>query len=789
MQFTIGKRVGLGFSFLILITLLLGSLGIWKMKNIQKDTEILAAEHVPEMTMAAEIREAANRLMYQMQGYGFTENDEFYARAQEEFSALDSGLEKGGILAQDAVHLEKLKPQLEKIGTTKAEYSQAMQETRATTTRLGNLRDELDKNALKYMQNSAGYLEGQDKAFKKDLREGQKKIELLTNIVDLGSEVRVTNFKAQAAGDMQLMEEAEDLLAGLGKYTDQLRQMTRDSEDIERIDDIETAAEKYSRSMQEYIAKVQTINDADLNAAAFAQIRKDMDAAASKYVNLCQAFLKAQQEKLGVDLQERHQKITIMNDIIDLGNDMRIKALKSQAERNTEIMEKGMANFEKIEQKFEDIRKITRLDADLKLLDTVQNAGSNYRESMGQFLSDWIKLQELGKERDVLGDEMIAGASTLQTSSATSTGQISKQAASTLSSTSSLMVMGVVAALVVGVLFAIFIARGLIKILGRISGQMDESADQVSAASGQVSAASQQLAEGASEQASSIEETSSSLEETSSMTKQNADNANQANTLMKEANQVVARANQSMTELTQSMQEISTASQETSKIIKTIDEIAFQTNLLALNAAVEAARAGEAGDGFAVVADEVRNLALRAAEAAKNTAELIEGTLKKVEDGSQLVSETNKAFAEVADSTQKVGDLVGEISSASAEQADGVEQINKAVMDLDKVVQQNAANAEESASASEELNAQAEQMKNSVADLVHLVGKSSQNGNGYKKSGKPKTQYFASAPKHTGSQPVANQRSTFKPQRRSTNYQGEVKPDQVIPMDEDFTDF
>ncbi len=251
---------------------------------------------------------------------------------------------------------------------------------------------------------------------------------------------------------------------------------------------------------------------------------------------------------------------------------------------------------------------------------------------------------------------------------------------------------------------------------------MSEAAGQVASASGQVSAASQSLAEGASEQAASIEETSSSLEEMSSMTRQNADNAIQANSLMGEANQVVGRATASMRQLTESMGGISKASEETSKIIKTIDEIAFQTNLLALNAAVEAARAGEAGAGFAVVADEVRNLAMRAANAAKNTAELIEDTVKKIHDGTQLVNITGEAFREVAQSAEKVGGLVAEISEASREQAQGIGQVNTAVAEMDKVVQQNAASAEESASASEQMNAQAEQMKDIVTQLSRMVG-------------------------------------------------------------------
>jgi methyl-accepting chemotaxis protein len=192
----------------------------------------------------------------------------------------------------------------------------------------------------------------------------------------------------------------------------------------------------------------------------------------------------------------------------------------------------------------------------------------------------------------------------------------------------------------------------------------------------------------------------------------------------------VDQANQSMAGLTMAMKEIATASQETAKIIKNIDEIAFQTNLLALNAAVEAARAGEAGAGFAVVADEVRNLAMRAAEAAKNTANLIESTLNKVSDGSNLVNKTAEAFAQVSSSTSKVKDLVREITAASQEQAQGVAQINKAVGEMDRIVQQNAANAEESASASEALNSQAQQMQGVVEELVALVGRSENNSSG-----------------------------------------------------------
>ncbi len=285
-----------------------------------------------------------------------------------------------------------------------------------------------------------------------------------------------------------------------------------------------------------------------------------------------------------------------------------------------------------------------------------------------------------------------------------------------------LSAIGGLAAVFIIVFLVWLVTRSAFRVIRKNAEGLMESSIQILSASGHVSSASQQLAEGASEQAAAIEEISSSLEEMSSMTKQNAVNANETNRVMESVGHVISTATTSMGRLDSSMIEISKASEEIAKIIKTIDEIAFQTNLLALNAAVEAARAGEAGAGFAVVADEVRNLAMRAAEAAKNTADLIEGTVKKIKDGTDTVGKTKAVFAQLSTSTGKMGEFVGEITAASLEQAQGIEQISRAVNETDRVVQQNAANAEESASSSEEMSAQAEQMKQFVDHLVILVG-------------------------------------------------------------------
>ncbi|MCL2063547.1 MAG: methyl-accepting chemotaxis protein [Candidatus Cloacimonetes bacterium] len=306
--------------------------------------------------------------------------------------------------------------------------------------------------------------------------------------------------------------------------------------------------------------------------------------------------------------------------------------------------------------------------------------------------------------------------------------------------------------------------------------QVDSNVEQILAASNEIASGAQSLAESTSEQASSLEEISSSLEEINSLTGNNADSAKSGLRLADQAVSAVEQSNVSMEKMNKAMDSILKSSQETGKIIKTIEDIAFQTNLLALNAAVEAAHAGDAGKGFAVVAEEVKNLALRSAEAAKNTNSLIEESSRNSEMGSNIVEQVTKSFLEMKEQFSKVKSIVNEISASSDEQAHGVNQISTGVHEMNKGTQQNAANAEQSAAAAQELNNQAEELKGLVNNFK--VSRKVESQNHYKQ---PKNNHLLNDRRQKTAKIEHNPPKAL-----------EIKPENLLPLngfDDDFDDF
>jgi len=344
------------------------------------------------------------------------------------------------------------------------------------------------------------------------------------------------------------------------------------------------------------------------------------------------------------------------------------------------------------------------------------------------------------------------------------------------------MILGSILALVIG----IFLGNSITKPMLIAVNSLSDSAEQVAAASQQLSSSSQQLAASNSEQASSIEETSATLEESSSMIKQNSENTKQAAHLAELTKASADKGNVEMKEMMNSMSEIKKSSDKIAKVIKVIDDIAFQTNILALNAAVEAARAGDAGMGFAVVAEEVRNLAQRSAQAAKDTAMMIENNIELSEKGVNVSDKVAEALSEITLQAKKVNELMDEISAASQEQTQGISQINRAISQMETATQQNAATAEESAAASEELSAQAQSVNETVQQLLHLVNGSSNQMNmnvNTKKNYRNKPAQVA-IPQKKSQVPF---KSNFT--ANNTEKTHGVNPEDVIPLDFNKDDF
>lgn len=335
-----------------------------------------------------------------------------------------------------------------------------------------------------------------------------------------------------------------------------------------------------------------------------------------------------------------------------------------------------------------------------------------------------------------------------------------------------MLIIGGVIAVAMG-LFGWYFASSVSRPILTAVAMLSESGNQVSAASVQLAAASQQLAAGNEQQAAAIQETSATLEETSSMVLQNAENSRQAATLSSQAKQAADKGNEDMAQAMASMAELKKSTDQIAKIIKVIDNIAFQTNILALNAAVEAARAGEAGMGFAVVAEEVRNLAQRSAQAASDTAAIIETNIELFELNMGGAKQVSEALGEIATLSKKVNELVDEVAAATQEQSQGITQINKAISQIDQATQENAASSEESASASEQLNAQAAAMKEIVADLVLVV-----NGVNSRQIQTPTTPAKGKA----ASKKQLTQR---QPGSASIGKAKRINPEEVIPLEDD----
>lgn len=570
--------------------------------------------------------------------------------------------------------------------------------------------------------------------------------------VAIANQIERSSFRTMYAmrgygftGDQSLLDNANKNIQDLHERLNKAKALGETSPNLKAL---KPAVEKVEGQVAEYekiVAETIQVN-ADMNGE-----KAKLDVAAAQYMNNCNDFLAVQNQKMEDEikaalgereLNERFKKITLVNDIIDLGNAVRLAAWKSQAQREPSIIQDAYAKFDAMKDKFSELRKIVRTPEDIKRIDLTEQAALDYKQAMVSFLDFWLKNVDIGKKRTEVGDSVVLEARTVAVAGMESTGLIAADAVSSLKSASNIMIIGLIIALILGLSIAFFITRAITKPIimgvkfaetvanGDLSQRLDivqkdeigqlanalnnmvdklkevvanvqSAADNVASGSQELSASSEEMSQGSTEQAAAAEEASSSMEQMAANIRQNADNAMQTEKIASKSAADAKAGGDSVAKTLTAMKEIASK-------ISIIEEIARQTNLLALNAAIEAARAGEHGKGFAVVAAEVRKLAERSQHAAAEISELSGSSVEVAEQAGTMLT------AMVPD-IQRTAELVQEISAACKEQDTGAEQVNQAIMQLDQVIQQNASASEEMASTSEELSAQAEQLQDTIS--------------------------------------------------------------------------
>jgi methyl-accepting chemotaxis protein len=469
------------------------------------------------------------------------------------------------------------------------------------------------------------------------------------------------------------------------------------------------------------------------------------------------------------EIKTAYSRVKAAADVAASSSQFYIDMLRGLYYKDPERLNNSIKEAQLLDQSLKQLQQDSATQANRDQLGVLINSSQTCIASLNALRDIMVADLNLTPKRQQVRSELFKTIDDMSVSFTDLTNEFADQAISSLTNSVLTMIVGIVIAIAISLALGFFLTRSIIAPINGVISTLTEGAQEVDTASGELSSASNTLAEGATENAASLEETSAALEELSSMTKRNSDNAIEANSLMAQTNDAVARAESSMANVIQAMDQIATSGNEIGKIIKTIDEIAFQTNLLALNAAVEAARAGEAGAGFAVVADEVRNLAIRSADAAKNTADLIAATISNINSGSEMVNSTSENFHNVATNSAKVAQLVSEVAEASKEQSQGINQITTAMTQMDKVTQSNAASAEESASAAGQLSVQAGNLMNAVDDMTLIVHGSGGGGSAAARSKAP------AAPR----KPAA---LTQAPARKPAARQADAK---ALPMDND----
>jgi methyl-accepting chemotaxis protein len=703
-------KLGSGFAGIILIVIALGGVAYIMFQQVASNVTELSKHSLPAVRYATGVERSAFETISEEKNYLLYKTDEAQDRAKEKLNGLMTNLDEIDNIARNN-NDTALSSKAAEVRKVSVEYGMLYDKAVAAIKNNRTEEQRMDEKGLAVDKEADAFME----AKKIQYVEAKDALAIVNNMNAWVLEIRM-NEKAYMLNQNQQSFSTIERNIGqlLGSY-DALEKLHPDETEKKQLANAGIATREYFKAAQAWMAEYRR----DTQSASLAEFTKTMNRSGDTLSQMIDDYMMPKQALV----EKIAESVFIVRNIGEAVLNARLGEKAYISNRDQKQWEALNENIARLSSLYAALRKVSVTDQDLQRIDRTAKATGEYLSAAQTWVHNDNELhQNLLPKMKQNGETMINTAQAAENDAWKISDGVSGATQTIVHTSNIIIVFALLIGIGVGSVLAWVLTRSITRPINRIIKGLDAGAEQVATAADQVSSASQQLAEGSSEQAAAIEETSSSLEEMAAMTRRNAENAGQTNLLMREVKEIVTQANQSMERLTGSMGQIARASEETQKIIKTIDGIAFQTNLLALNAAVEAARAGEAGAGFAVVADEVRNLAMRSAEAARNTTELIEATVNNVKVGSDLVEAAGRDFSQVAARASKMGELIDEVASASQEQAQGIDQLNRAVAEMDKVVQQNAANAEESASASTEMSSQAGHLKGFVGQLVALVG-------------------------------------------------------------------
>jgi methyl-accepting chemotaxis protein len=705
----LSTKLIIGFGLIMLVLVSLGIIGYVMFSKVNHEVADLGKNNFPSVKYSTGVEREAYNCILDEKNYLLFKKDEYQVNLKKNLDSLMANLDKVDKIAEEF---------------SNSALASKSKEVRAISTEYGKLYDDgvagIKKNHdAEQVMADKGNLVGHEAtaymaAKQSEYLEAKNALAVVNRINALALETRMNEKAYMIYKDQKYFDVIAKNITSLLAAYDELDKIHPDSKEQQQISDARQATKAYFDSAKAWVAEYQK----DANSSQLGDLAKEMDETGNIVGKAAAEYLAAKESSVNMIADS----VFIVAQIAQAAPYVRLLANKYMKTPDEKIWAEFTADATKLDKLYDDLRQVSLSEADKEKIERADNATTEYLAAANVWVENDNKLRlEILPKMKQIGETVLTTAQGAENDAWASAETSNDRVMNMVATSKGMILIALLVGLGVGIAATVIIIRSVTAPINRVIDGLTRGSEQITSASSQIASSSQQMAEGASEQASSLEETSSSLEEMSGMTRQNAANAQQANALAVETGELVAKGQDSMGRLNGAIEHIKRSADETAKIIKTIDEIAFQTNLLALNAAVEAARAGEAGKGFAVVAEEVRNLAQRSAEAAKQTAALIEESQKNSERGVGVAQETSGALEKITVSARKVVGFVSEISAASQEQAQGISEVNTAVSEMDKVVQANAAHAEESASASEELSAQAQELNEIVNVLVAIV--------------------------------------------------------------------